>query len=74
MNCWMSQGYIANQIIYQIIYVNSNTCQFAYDISKYILHNENYCILIYISMKYVPKAPSDNIAALVQGITTCMVH
>ena len=41
-------------------------CQFPDDIFKYILLNENIRISIEISLKFVPKAPINNIPALVQ--------
>ena len=35
------------------------------DISKRIFVNENFCILIEISLKFVPKGPIDNNQGLV---------
>ena len=43
-----------------------NECQFADDISKCIFLNENVQIPIEISLKFVPKGPTNNIPALVQ--------
>ena len=43
-----------------------NGCHFAADTFKCIFMNENPCILIQISLKFVPKGPIDNIPALVQ--------
>ena len=37
-----------------------------YDIFKYIFMNENYCILIRVSLKFVPEGPIENTSALVQ--------
>ena len=58
-------------------YVNINTMrprqngrQFA-DIFKFILLNENVCILITISLKFVPKGSISNIPALVQIMAWC---
>ena len=39
---------------------------FADDIFKCVFMNEKYCILILISMKFVPKRPIYNKSALVQ--------
>ena len=39
---------------------------FADDIFRCIFVNENFCILINISLKFVPKGPIDNNPALVQ--------
>ena len=36
------------------------------NIFKRIFFNENFCILIEISLKFVPKGPIDNNSALVQ--------
>ena len=36
------------------------------DISKCIFMNEKFCILIQISLKFVPKGPIDNKSALIQ--------
>ena len=35
-------------------------------IFRYIFVNEKFCILIRISLKFVPKGPINNIPALVQ--------
>ena len=43
-----------------------NGRHFADDTSKRIFLNENVLILIYISLKFVPKAPINNIPALVE--------
>ena len=42
-----------------------NGRHFADDISRCILVNEKFCILVKISLKFVPKGPIDNNAALV---------
>ena len=42
-----------------------NGCHFAEDILRYIFVNEKLCILIRISLKFVPKSPIDNTPALV---------
>ena len=39
---------------------------FADNFFKYIFLNEKFCILIKISLKFVPKGPIDNNPALVQ--------
>ena len=41
------------------------------DIFKWIFFNENCCVLIHISLKYVPKGPIDNNLALVQIMAWC---
>ena len=43
-----------------------NGCHFADDVFKRIFYNENVWISLKISMKFVPKAPINNIPALVQ--------
>ena len=43
-----------------------NDRHFPYDIFKCIFVNENVCIFINMSMKFVPKGPINNIPALVQ--------
>ena len=43
-----------------------NGCHFVENIFKHIFINENFCILIQISLKLVPKGPIDNKTALVQ--------
>ena len=41
------------------------------DTFKHILLNKNYCILIEISLKFVPKGPIDNNSALVEVMAWC---
>ena len=53
------------------IHVNSSPpCQngryFAENIFKCIFMNEKFCISIQISLKFIPRGPSDNNSALVQ--------
>ena len=43
-----------------------NGRRFADDIFRCIFMNEKFCILIKISLKFVPKGPIDNKPALVQ--------
>ena len=43
-----------------------NGCHFADDVFKCIFVNEKFYILIKISLKFIPKGPIDNKAALVQ--------
>ena len=43
-----------------------NEQHFADNIFKHVFFNENVCILIKISLKFVPKGPINNIPALVQ--------
>ena len=43
-----------------------NGCHFADNLFICIFVNEKFCILITISLKFVPKGPIDNIPALVQ--------
>ena len=43
-----------------------NGRHFADNIFKCIFMNEKFCILIEISMKFVPKGPIDNNSALIQ--------
>ena len=43
-----------------------NDRDFAVDVFRCIFVNKNYCILIKISLKFVPKSPIDNKTALVQ--------
>ena len=42
-----------------------NGCHFTDDIFRCIFVNEKFCILIKISLKFVPKSPIDNNSALV---------
>ena len=42
-----------------------NGHHFTDDIFRYILVNEKFCVLIKISLKFVPKGPIDNNPALV---------
>ena len=44
---------------------DQNGRHFADDIFRFIFVNEKFCILIKISLKYVPKGPIDNNPALV---------
>ena len=53
-----------------VVYINTlrlrqNGCHFADNIFKYIFLNENVCISIKISRKFVPKGSINNIPALV---------
>ena len=41
-------------------------CQSADHILKYIFLNENVCILIEMSLNFVPKGSVDNMSALIQ--------
>ena len=50
---------------------NKNGCYFADDIFKCISMNEKFCILIKISLKFVPKGLIDNKTALVQVLSWC---
>ena len=45
---------------------STNDHLFAGNIFRYIFMNENFCILMRISLKFVPKGPIDNKWALVQ--------
>ena len=48
-----------------------NSSHFPDDIFKCIFVNENICISIKISLKFVPKGPVNNISALVQTLAWC---
>ena len=48
-----------------------DSCPFPDDIFKSIFFNENVYILLKISLTFVPKAPSNNIPALVQIMAWC---
>ena len=48
-----------------------NRSHFADDIFKWIFLNENIWILIWISLKFIPKCPVDLIPALVQIMARC---
>ena len=48
-----------------------NGCHFADNIFKYIFMNEKFCILIRISLKFVPKGLISNKSALVQVMAWC---
>ena len=45
-----------------------NAAHFADDIFRCIFPNEKYCILIKMSLKFVPKGPIDNDPALLFGL------
>ena len=47
------------------------THHFPNNIFKCIFVNEKFCILIQISLKFIPKGPIDNILALVQIMAWC---
>ena len=49
-----------------------NGCHFADSIFKLISLNENFCILIQISMKFLPNGPTDNTPALFQIMAWCL--
>ena len=56
-------------IIYQWVNtmrVRQNGCYLTNNIFKWIFFNENVCILIKISLKFVPRGPINNIPSLVQ--------
>ena len=44
---------------------SQNGHHFAEDVSKCIFVNEKFCLLIKISLKFVPKGPIDNNPALI---------
>ena len=52
--------------VFNTLRPRQNDRHFADDILKRILFNENVCIPIEISLKFVPKGPVNNIPALVQ--------
>ena len=65
--CYISQYYT---IIQQALHVNTlkpkqDGRRFADDTFKRILLNENFIILIKISLKFIPKCPIDKIPSLV---------
>ena len=60
--CWMNLTYWGR---------DERAAIFPDNISKWIFLNENICILIKISLKFVPRSPLKNIPALVQTIAWC---
>ena len=48
-----------------------NGCHLADDVFKSISMNEKFCILIQISLKFVPKGPIDNKSALLRVMAWC---
>ena len=48
-------------------------CHFANSIFKHIFVNEKFCILIKVSLKFVPKGPIKNNAALVEILAWCRI-
>ena len=46
--------------------MRQNGHHFAYDIFQKQFFNENFCILIKISLKIIPKGSIDNMSELVQ--------
>ena len=55
-----------SQVLINTLRLRQDGRHFADDIFTCILFNENCCILIKFSLKYVHKAPIDNNTALVQ--------
>ena len=55
--------------VYYLISPGQNGRHFADDIFKCIFTNENFVILIQISLKYVPTGLIDNKAVLIQVMT-----
>ena len=58
--------------------LDNNSCppgqngrHFAGDIFKCVSMNEKFCMFIKISLKFIPKCPIDNKAALVQVMVWC---
>ena len=62
--------------IFMLFLINSsppgqNGCHFADNSLKCIFMNEKFYISIQISLKFVPKGPTDNFAELVQVMARC---
>ena len=58
--------YMSNGISQQyLISPGQNGRRFADDIFRCIFVNEKFYILIKISLKFVPKVPTDNVSALI---------
>ena len=62
---------LASSIFINILKLSQNNCHFSGHIFKCISMNEKFCILICISLKFVPKGPFDNKTALVQVMAWC---
>ena len=69
---WLRQnGRLFADSIFKCITINTlrlrqNERHFANEIFKHSLMNENCCIMITISLKFVPTSPINNIPALVR--------
>ena len=51
--------------------LEQNGQHYVYNIFKHVFMNENYCIMIQISLKFVPKRPIDNKSALIKVMAWC---
>ena len=51
---------------FNTLWPRQNGCHFTYNIFKRIFLNENCCVLMKISLKFVPQSPVNNSPALVQ--------
>ena len=61
MHIWVTRPQWVNSSL-----PGQNGCHFTDDIFKWILINKKFCILIWISLKFVPKGPIDNKSALIK--------
>ena len=59
-------NHLPGRLIFNTLRPRQNGRHFPDDIFKYIFMNEKFCVLIQISLKFVPKGGIDNKAALVQ--------
>ena len=68
-NLYIAQSHLIIKLLYNCVINSSppgeNGRHFAGDIFRCIFVNETFCILIKISLKFVPKDPNDNTTALI---------
>ena len=65
--------YAAKFVSILVVSPGQNGRHFADEIFKCIFLNEKFCILIRISLKFVPKDPNDNKWVLVQVMAWCRI-
>ena len=57
---WITVQLIASVLCFNSPPLGQNSCLFADDIFRCIFVNDKFCILVKISLKFVPKGPIDN--------------
>ena len=70
ITCLLPKIWVARLQWVNILRMRQNGCHYTDNSFKCIFLNENVCISIQISLKFVPKGPINNITALVQIMAT----